>query len=442
MNNILKVREIPQRTREWYNIRNGIITATNVSSIINANPYKNRKNLLIEKLENMNIDSHMKNKNMNKAMEWGVKFEPIAKEIYEEKCKDKVYDCGLIMHKEYTWLGASPDGILSNKKLIEIKCPYSRDVHEKIPYYYWIQVQIQLEVCNCDECDFIQAKFVEYNNIEEYQKDKSPFQKGVYIDNVDSIEEDEIYWKLEDYKISTIKRNRNWFQTNLKRIHKFYTDMNYYKENGISNLTTKRKRSNSESSINVQSSTQNKRHDKIQLIDDSNMSGHEDYFNNYNNWNNSYQIMGFVYDDPIICWLELFGKKNLFNRDISKFAIMRRNQKSDFYNNITKVFIQKENNYKLITCSDELISYDKYKETLSNIENKTPIIIGGILMDKDSHEYEHYDYLILGKTIKKLSLLNNDELKIVDDIYYPIQVVHHNVFMLKKNYILVILNLI
>ena len=132
--------------------------------------------------------------------------------------------------------------------------------------------------------------------------------------------------------------------------------------------------------------------------------------------------MGFIYEDPIICWLELFGKKNLFNRDISKFAIMRKNQKFDFYNNITKVLIKKENNYKLITCSDELISYDKYKETLSNMKNKTPLIIGGILMDNESNEYEYYDYLILACAphlfLKVMDQKSDQEINILNTFHF------------------------
>jgi hypothetical protein len=86
-------------------------------------------------------------------------------------------------------LGASPDGISSkstldykfNPKLgymLEIKCPYVRPITNKgyiageiCPYYYYCQVQQQLECCDLEFCDFIQCALKEYDNREEYLKD-------------------------------------------------------------------------------------------------------------------------------------------------------------------------------------------------------------------------------------------------------------------------------
>jgi hypothetical protein len=62
--------------------------------------------------------------------------------------------------------------------MLEIKCPYVREIKNKgaiagdiCPYYYYCQVQQQLECCDLEYCDFIQCALVEYKNREEYLKD-------------------------------------------------------------------------------------------------------------------------------------------------------------------------------------------------------------------------------------------------------------------------------
>lgn len=65
-------------------------------------------------------------------------------------------------------MGASPDGVINNNRLIEIKCPITRNVEKQsaknkitdiCPDYYYEQIQAQLECCDMDICDFFQCKF-------------------------------------------------------------------------------------------------------------------------------------------------------------------------------------------------------------------------------------------------------------------------------------------
>jgi hypothetical protein len=77
----------------------------------------------------------------------------------------------LIPHPEYSFLGASPDGIRPDGVMIEIKCPFSR-IPTGIPELkYWIQMQIQMECCDMEECDFLDVKIAEYGSEELYLSD-------------------------------------------------------------------------------------------------------------------------------------------------------------------------------------------------------------------------------------------------------------------------------
>ena len=97
--------------------------------------------------------------------------------------------------------------ILASGKIVkgklEIKCVVSRKIKDIEPFYYWVQVQIQLEVCNLEECDFFQCKFIEYKSKEEMDKDvdiQDIFKgQSEYNDNI-------FYWKLDHFNCKTIKK--------------------------------------------------------------------------------------------------------------------------------------------------------------------------------------------------------------------------------------------
>ena len=78
-----------QRTDEWLSIRKNMITATNVSSVLNCNVYKSSYDLMVEKLSPVEI-------NTNPTMEWGNIFEPIAIKLYEFTEHDKNNTIGYV----------------------------------------------------------------------------------------------------------------------------------------------------------------------------------------------------------------------------------------------------------------------------------------------------------------------------------------------------------
>ena len=117
--------------------------------------------------------------NTNTAMHWGQKFEPLSVMIYEHMYNSKIEDFGCIQHPTYKFLGASPDGIIVESKtgrygrMLEIKNPVSREITGIPKKEYWIQMQLQMEVCDLDECDFLETKFVEYPDYDSYRNDSS-----------------------------------------------------------------------------------------------------------------------------------------------------------------------------------------------------------------------------------------------------------------------------
>ena len=114
-------------------------------------------------------------------MHWGQKFEPLSVIIYEKRFNTIIEDFGCIPHNKYKFLGASPDGInvdINNDRfgrMLEIKNIVNREITQIPKKEYWIQMQLQMEVCDLNECDFLDTKFVEYENEEAFYDDGDNF---------------------------------------------------------------------------------------------------------------------------------------------------------------------------------------------------------------------------------------------------------------------------
>ena len=265
---IIGLREIPQpvqRTPEWYQFRWNLITASNAWKAFESQSTINQ--LIYEKCQPIkkfddNCDEDVKLVNTNTSLHWGQKFEPLSVLIYEHKYNTKVEDFGCIQHPTYKFIGASPDGINIDKncdrygRMLEIKNVVSRDINGIPKKEYWVQMQLQMEVCDLDECDFLETKFTEYTDYNAYKDDTTDKMKGIIIyfhtkdgkpfyvykpleetditkwedDTLSLYQSDKynytymkfIYWKLDVFSCVLVLRNKDWFKNNIPQLEKVW----------------------------------------------------------------------------------------------------------------------------------------------------------------------------------------------------------------------------
>jgi putative phage-type endonuclease len=292
-----KIPQHEQKSEAWFKQRDEMITASDIGSAVDLNHYQKRYQLVLKKCGK---GPEYKD---NIFVHHGKKYEEIATKIYEFRYNIKVDEYGLIPHPNISYIGASPDGICSkytlNGKLskmigrmLEIKCPLRREIKlegevygEICPEYYWAQVQVQLEVCDLDECDFWQCKIEEYNNRKEFVEDTNNtskktkhlsmehnMEKGAVIqllpkseiadpcvfsskyiyppkidmspedydlwilESLENIDKDYyfdrvIYWKLTKACNVMIKRDKKWFKKVLPQIKDTWDYIEYYRNN-------------------------------------------------------------------------------------------------------------------------------------------------------------------------------------------------------------------
>lgn len=173
---------IEQKSPEWLKLRNNYITASSVYKLFE----KNDEYLQYIKEKASGISSFKG----NEATYFGEVFEPVAREVYMYLTGEHVEEFGLIVNPDLPYCAVSPDGVTESDRLLEIKCPYSRTITGVIPHHYFHQIQLQLAVCDCDECDFLECKFTEISEDEfkSIRQDKSKFICVVktFNDNTDS----------------------------------------------------------------------------------------------------------------------------------------------------------------------------------------------------------------------------------------------------------------
>jgi putative phage-type endonuclease len=151
-----------QQTEEWYKARLGKVTASRVADVIaktktgySASRDNYMAQLICERLTGQQGESFT-----NAAMTHGTETEPLARSAYENRRSLLVKEVGFINHPRIEMSGASPDGLVADDGLVEIKCPNTAThidtlLSQKVPTKYITQMQWQMLCCQRKWCDFV-----------------------------------------------------------------------------------------------------------------------------------------------------------------------------------------------------------------------------------------------------------------------------------------------
>jgi len=123
---------IEQRTDDWHAMRCGRITGTGFSDVMNftksGEAGAGRKNLIarlaVERLTGAQAETYK-----NAAMQRGIDLEPEARSAYEATSGELVDQVPFVVHPKYDFIGVSPDGLIGDDGMVELKCPDSMHKH-------------------------------------------------------------------------------------------------------------------------------------------------------------------------------------------------------------------------------------------------------------------------------------------------------------------------
>jgi hypothetical protein len=142
-----------QGSPEWYEIRRGKITASRFGVVVNGGV--DGWNTYLEEVRyGWTADFQ------SEGMQWGIRNERGARSTYELVTGAEVTEVGFLIHPEFPNVGGSPDGLVGDDGMIEIKCPHNPDVHKfalryGVPLEHIPQIQGNLWIAGRSWCDFI-----------------------------------------------------------------------------------------------------------------------------------------------------------------------------------------------------------------------------------------------------------------------------------------------
>jgi len=308
-----------QRTPEWYTRRNNLITASAASKAFGSQASVNQ--LVYEKCKNQPVAAEQSSASsasasppsgplqgsVNSPLHWGQRYEPVTVMVYEHRNRTKLGEFGCIQHDKYPFIGASPDGINIDEtspifgRMVEIKNIVNREITGQPKEEYWIQTQIQMEVCDLDESDFVETRFKEYECKEDYDADGSTMQgytkngneKGIILwfqtapalsqgghvvppiqlyeyapigatpyeydkweaemftkhERLRSIWVRTIYWYLDEYSCVLVRRNRLWFEEAVKVLSRVWATIEEERQTGYEHRAPAKRRAASAAAV-------------------------------------------------------------------------------------------------------------------------------------------------------------------------------------------------
>jgi hypothetical protein len=252
---VLRSPQVPQRTPAWYLQGKQVLTASEFATLYGSPRAVGQ--MVMSKVPPTEPVASLSNRlacitSEMGPFDWGVRFEPVVKQVLATKWGAAIAESGRIMHPTDSNLAASPDGFIMAAtdtarvgRLLEIKCPIRRVIGEGVPFEYWCQMQIQMEVADIDECDYVEVKLASPYKDTKYvepvdEKDAKGtvwiFQCGdtcelKYAYTVKEKEEWEalgwfciemVPWHLDQFFSTTVQRDRVWFESTAEKRAEFW----------------------------------------------------------------------------------------------------------------------------------------------------------------------------------------------------------------------------
>ncbi len=158
----MKIVDCIQGSPEWFAARVGKVSASRIADMTakTKSGYSTSRANYAAELVAERLTGTKAEKYTNGAMQWGTEQEPVARTIYEFMHNATVTEVGVVIHDRIDMSCASPDGLVGDDGLIEIKCPLTSTHIEtlrggSIDGKYIKQMQWQMACTGRLWCDYV-----------------------------------------------------------------------------------------------------------------------------------------------------------------------------------------------------------------------------------------------------------------------------------------------
>ena len=261
LDELLQRKQTEQRTTEWYQQMRTVISASEVGSLF-ASPLQRAKMVVskTQPYQARNQPLAVCSDRMS-AFDWGIRFEPVVKQIYEHKYGAEIKELGRLLHPTDSRCSASPDGLIYSchgaphrqGHLIEIKCPVTREIDGTVPKDYYAQMQMQLQVTGLQCCEYVEAVFASAYNQLAIKEGPSEYSGWIALIQYVEPKGDQYYyyvyspinptldwkpviqegeevieitpWRLYQWSEQQITRNDEWWRSLQQTMEQFWEDV-------------------------------------------------------------------------------------------------------------------------------------------------------------------------------------------------------------------------
>ena len=193
------LNEVEQGSYDWLRARLGVITASNASAILAKQGSATRDGYMATLIAEIATGAPVEGSQPSgKAIEWGNENEASAREMYGFMTMDVVEQFPFVFSDDMR-CGCSPDGLIQNKKGVEIKCPFNTRYHiellvdGRIKKEYMDQVQYSMWVTGANEWEFVsfdprmRSNIIKYLTVSRSEKHMAMFDERVaeFIEEMD-----------------------------------------------------------------------------------------------------------------------------------------------------------------------------------------------------------------------------------------------------------------
>jgi putative phage-type endonuclease len=168
---LLSRKQTEQRTAAWYEQMATVISASELGNLFGSAHQRAQFVLTKTVPPPPRFQPLATPSDRMRPFDWGIRFEPVVKQIYEYKHGVTIKELGRMHHQVDPRCTASPDGLIAScpaglrkGRLLEIKCPVTREIDGTVPKDYYAQMQMQLHVTGLQQCDYVEAVFVSRYN--------------------------------------------------------------------------------------------------------------------------------------------------------------------------------------------------------------------------------------------------------------------------------------
>jgi putative phage-type endonuclease len=158
----MRIIDCEQGSPEWIAARLGKVSASRVADMTarTKSGYSTTRANYAAELIAERLTGTRNEKFVSEAMQWGTENEAQARTVYELMTDANVVQVGLVLHPTIDMACASPDGLVGDEGIVEIKCPNTAThidtlLSETIDGKYVKQMQFQMACTNRQWCDFV-----------------------------------------------------------------------------------------------------------------------------------------------------------------------------------------------------------------------------------------------------------------------------------------------